>query len=129
MLTRILSSLSPEQCAVVIGGTLFFCRVFPACYDWVDTHPDGVLAMPSRRARTPMILKMILKRCTGSVLAGSLLLIVGAGCQKTVLRPDDHRSQFDRYDQSRNQRAEPFLEDEFGRRTPNLRERLLEHEG
>ncbi len=46
------------------------------------------------------------------------------GCQKTVLRPDDDRSQFDRYDQSRSQRAQPFLEDEFGRRTPNLSERL-----
>lgn len=49
----------------------------------------------------------------------------GLGCQKTALRPDDTRSQFDRYDQARNQRAQPFLEDEFGRRTPNLAERLL----
>ncbi|MFG0298426.1 MAG: hypothetical protein ACF8K1_02350 [Phycisphaerales bacterium JB047] len=48
-----------------------------------------------------------------------------AGCQKTALRPDDRRSQFDRYDQSRSQRAQPFLEDEFGRRTPNLKARLL----
>lgn len=52
-------------------------------------------------------------------------LSAGAGCQKTALRPDDTRSQFDRYDQARNQRAQPFLEDEFGRRTPNLAERLL----
>ncbi|MDF1810289.1 MAG: hypothetical protein P1U42_11400 [Phycisphaerales bacterium] len=51
--------------------------------------------------------------------------IVG-GCQKTALRPKDDRSQFDRYDQARNQKAQPFLEDEFGRRTPNLSERLLE---
>lgn len=52
-----------------------------------------------------------------------------AGCQKTALRPDDHRSQYDRYDRSRSQRAQPFLEDEFGRRTPNLSERLLDRDG
>jgi len=56
---------------------------------------------------------------------GFLIALAGSGCQKTALRPDDTRSQFDRYDRSRNQRAEPFLEDEFGRRTPNLSERLL----
>lgn len=49
-----------------------------------------------------------------------------AGCQRTALRPDDNRSQFDRYDQSRSQRAQPYLEDEYGRRTPNLKDRLLE---
>jgi hypothetical protein len=55
-----------------------------------------------------------------------LLTIIGLGaCQRTALRPDDTRSQFDRYDQARSQRAQPFLEDEFGRRTPNLKERLL----
>lgn len=49
-------------------------------------------------------------------------------CQKTALRPDDQRSQFDRYDLSRSQRAQPYLEDEFGRRTPNLKDRLLVRE-
>jgi hypothetical protein len=58
-----------------------------------------------------------------AAIALSTLLI--SGCQKTALRPDDQRSQFDRYDQSRSQRAQPFLEDEFGRRTPNLKDRLL----
>ncbi|MBO6739776.1 MAG: hypothetical protein JJ916_07950 [Phycisphaerales bacterium] len=55
----------------------------------------------------------------------ALLSLVLVGCQKTALRPDDQRSQFDRYDQSRSQRAQPYLEDEFGRRTPNLKDRLL----
>lgn len=64
-------------------------------------------------------------------LAGSAVVVVMAltvigGCQKTALRPNDSRSQFDQYDQARNQRAQPFLEDEFGRRTPNLSERLLD---
>ena len=61
--------------------------------------------------------------CVLLTLLGCTLL---AGCQKTALRPDDQRSQYDRYDQARNQRAEPFLEDEFGRRTPNLSGRLLD---
>ena len=63
-----------------------------------------------------------LPRATVLGVAG---LIVLSGCQKTALRPDDRRSQFDRYDQSRSQRAQPYLEDEFGRRTPNLKDRLL----
>ena len=52
-------------------------------------------------------------------------MMAGVGCQKTVFRPKDTRSQYDRYDQPRNQRAEPFTEDEFGKRTPNLRGRLI----
>ncbi|MCA9274916.1 MAG: hypothetical protein KDA29_02725 [Phycisphaerales bacterium] len=54
--------------------------------------------------------------------------IAAAGCQKTALRPDDTRSQFDRYDRARSQRAEPYLMDEYGRRTPNLTDRLLVRE-
>lgn len=58
-------------------------------------------------------------------VASALCVLTLGGCQRTALRPDDNRSQFDRYDQSRSQRAQPFLEDEFGRRTPNLKARLL----
>ena len=61
----------------------------------------------------------------GLVCLAGLLWAMG-GCQKTALRPKDTRSQFDQYDQARNQRAQPFLEDEFGRRTPNLSQRLRE---
>ncbi len=49
-------------------------------------------------------------------------------CQKTLLKKDDPRSPFDRYNQTRAQHAPPFLEDEFGRRTPNLRDRLVKSE-
>ena len=59
-------------------------------------------------------------------MLGGLLLVAGAGCQKTALRPDDVRSPYDRYERVRAERADPYLEDEFGRRTPNLRGRLLE---
>ena len=56
----------------------------------------------------------------------TIALGVATGCQKTALRPDDVRSPYDRYERSRAERAEPYLEDEYGRRTPNLRGRLLE---
>jgi len=55
----------------------------------------------------------------------ALAALGAAGCAKTALRPDDVRSPYDRYEQTRGQRAEPYLQDEFGRRTPNLRGRLL----
>ncbi|MEM9374225.1 MAG: hypothetical protein AAGA55_11330 [Planctomycetota bacterium] len=54
------------------------------------------------------------------------LVALAGGCQKTALRPDDVRSPYDRYERSRSERAEPYLSDAFGRRTPNLRGRLLE---
>lgn len=57
-------------------------------------------------------------------VAGGTLLGLG-GCQKTALRPDDVRSPYDRYERSRSERAEPYVTDAFGRRTPNLRGRLL----
>jgi len=56
------------------------------------------------------------------------LLIAAAGCARNPLRPDDQRTPFDRYHQARNTQPEPFLEDEFGRRRPNLRARLLRDE-
>lgn len=60
--------------------------------------------------------------CAGALLS----CVVVCACQKTALRPDDVRSPYDRYERARSERAEPYLEDEFGRRTPNLRGRLLE---
>jgi hypothetical protein len=48
------------------------------------------------------------------------------GCQKPLLSPDLDRTQYDRYDTIRNQKADQFTQDEFGRRHPNLRARLLE---
>lgn len=57
-----------------------------------------------------------------------LLWAVGwgtAACQKPILRPNEPRSQFDRYDALRNERAEAYIEDEFGTRRANVRGRLL----
>jgi len=55
------------------------------------------------------------------------VVILGAlaGCEKPLLSPDEDRSPFDRYDTVRNQHADQYVMDEFGRRRPNLRERLL----
>ncbi len=68
----------------------------------------------SKRARQAIIL-------TAAVCA----LLPLQACQKTLLKKDDPRSPFDRYNLTRAQHAPPFLEDEFGRRTPNLRDRLV----
>jgi len=76
---------------------------------------------PTRRHSRPAVALS----CLLPILASSFIL---AGCQKTLLKKDDARSPFDRYNQSRAQHAPPFLEDEFGRRTPNLRDRLVKSE-
>lgn len=62
------------------------------------------------------------------VILAVLPLISLSACQKTLLKKDDARSPFDRYNQTRAQHAPPYLEDEFGRRTPNLRDRLVKSE-
>ena len=58
----------------------------------------------------------------GALLAASTL----GGCAKPLLSPREPRSQYSRYDLVRNQYSPQYLEDEFGRRIPNLRGRLLE---
>ena len=53
--------------------------------------------------------------------------VVGSGvggCSKPLFTDRDERSQYDRYDRSRNQHARPYLMDEFGRERPNLKGRL-----
>lgn len=55
-------------------------------------------------------------------LAG--LALCAAGCTRPLLSPTDQRSPFDRYDAIRSQFAPQALENEFGARVPNVRERL-----
>lgn len=64
-----------------------------------------------------------MNRSVKLILAG-VTLCAAAGCSKPLLSPTDERSPFDRYDTVRNQAADQYTEDEFGRRRPNLRERL-----
>jgi hypothetical protein len=49
-------------------------------------------------------------------------------CSKPLLSPEESRSQYDRYDAVRSQYASQYIEDEFGRRRPNLRGRLMPKE-
>lgn len=66
-------------------------------------------------------------RAAISVLAVGLTAVVLGltGCGKPLFSPKDQRSQYDRFDAVRNQYEPQFIEDEFGRRRPNLRGRLL----
>ncbi len=60
-----------------------------------------------------------------ALAAASALLVVSlAGCSKPLLSPREERSQYDRYDIARGNYQPQFIEDEFGRRKPNLRGRL-----
>lgn len=58
------------------------------------------------------------------VLAAAALLASVAGCSKPLLAPTEERSPFDRYDAVRSKHAPQYVEDEYGRRQPNLRGRL-----
>ncbi len=84
--------------------------------------------------RTPMQHPPRSAPATPHTLGPSLALavIVGAaalaGCSRPLLSPKDERSQYDRYDRARSQYAQQFKEDEYGRRTPNLRGRLSQKE-
>lgn len=63
------------------------------------------------------------RRVVLGVVAASVALSMGA-CQKPLFSPKDERTQYDRYDLSRSQYAPQTVEDEFGRKEPNLRGRL-----
>ncbi len=51
-------------------------------------------------------------------------VICAAGCSQPLLAPTDERSPFDRYDNVRGRYAPQYIENEYGRREPNLRGRL-----
>lgn len=66
-------------------------------------------------------------RCLGpgaALLALAALVAGAGGCGKPLLSAEEQRSQFDRYDDIRNQYAPQYITDEYGQRTPNLRARL-----
>lgn len=62
------------------------------------------------------------------VLIGSGLVLVGlfvSGCRQSPITENDERSPFDRYDLIRDEFAPAYLQDEYGRKRPNLRGRLV----
>lgn len=60
--------------------------------------------------------------------AGIAVVCALGGCAKPLLSPNEPRSQYSRYDLVRGQGAPQYIADEFGRRRPNLRGRLLNPE-
>ncbi|MBX3358110.1 MAG: hypothetical protein KF745_06755 [Phycisphaeraceae bacterium] len=51
-------------------------------------------------------------------------VLLGVGCSKPLLSPDDTRTPFDHYDAVRNEYAKQYKTDAFGRQSPNLEGRL-----
>lgn len=67
------------------------------------------------------------RRTLVGLAAGVALAAAGLclnGCAKPLLSPSEGRSPFDRYDVLRQQYAPQYIENEYGRRQPNLRGRL-----
>ena len=61
------------------------------------------------------------------VVAGAVVLAaITVGCQQSPITENDERSPYDRYDLIRDEYASPYLQDEYGRKRPNLRGRLIE---
>jgi len=67
--------------------------------------------------------RQLVRLCVLVVLAGGGGLLA-SGCQKALFPKDEPRTQFDRYDRSRDAFAPSYIEDEFGRQRPNLQGRL-----
>jgi hypothetical protein len=67
-------------------------------------------------------------RISLGVLAWAALSAALAGCSEPLFPESEDRSQFAGYDRARDQLVPPYVEDEFGRRHPNLRGRLLTHD-
>ncbi len=57
-------------------------------------------------------------------LGAAALLLALPACSKPLLGPKDERTPYDRYDNVRGQYAPQYIENEYGRREPNLRGRL-----
>lgn len=99
------ASSTPPQCAALgprtRGGTIQAMR-----------RRGWNLNVPERRSLNAMVVVLI------ALSAG-----MGA-CQRPLFSAKDDRTQYDRYLRSRSEIPPPYIEDEYGRRTPNLRERL-----
>lgn len=61
----------------------------------------------------------------GIVASAGLGALLALGCSQPLFSPEDERSPFDRFELVRNEYQPQYIEDEWGRRTPNLRGRLL----
>jgi hypothetical protein len=64
----------------------------------------------------------------GLAVIGAVVILASSGCRRPVFSPNEDRSQYDRFDQARDTRTQTLIEDEFGRKVPNLRKRLVHTE-
>lgn len=66
------------------------------------------------------------RRARAAIVVGAAALLLVAGCRQSPITENDVRSPFDRYDLIRDEYATPYLQDEYGRKRPNLRGRLID---
>ncbi len=78
------------------------------------------------RRRAPAITRAAGEwRLWGVVVALAAWAGMGAaGCARSLFGKDELRTQYDRFDQARNELPPAYIENEFGRFEPNLRGRL-----
>lgn len=84
---------------------------------------DKLMAMMTLRANVKTRPISYTIRAVGLCAACAMALGM-VGCAKPLLSPAEERSQFDRYDAMRAQHSPQYIENEYGRREPNLRGRL-----
>jgi len=66
------------------------------------------------------------ERLRSAACVGAAVIVFGvAGCQPPLFTEREVRSPYDRYDVVRESAALPYVRDEFGRKLPNLRGRLV----
>lgn len=63
-------------------------------------------------------------RTAAGVAGVCVLALLAMGCSRPLLAPSEERTPFDRYDNVRGRYAPQYIENEYGRREPNLRGRL-----
>ncbi len=78
-----------------------------------------------RRLKHPRHTPRRALRLAGLVLLATSGFATLSGCVDPLLSPNEPRSQYSRYDLVRGRFAPQYVEDEFGRRKPNLRGRLI----
>lgn len=62
-------------------------------------------------------------RAAAVLMSGGVAALLG-GCRDPLITENQIRSPFHRYDRVRNQDADTFVRDEFGRTRPNVAARL-----
>lgn len=100
---------------LTFSGSRGLCQSIP------EPHDSRASLPPSRHSLRLSELTRVFAATLAATLAASLI----TGCENPVFTPDEPRSQYDRFDAIRDQRAPSHVFDEFGERRPNIRQRLL----